>query len=76
MRQSNRYPRNPERDAVAHPTGRPHPGLVDSDKGGGPEDILGPAPLCAWDQSFHVNFSGPISPVVPVIQPPRASAKD
>ena len=36
----------------------------------------GPPLLCAWGQSFQLNFWGPISPVVPVIQPPRASAKD
>ena len=46
----------------------------------GPRNPSGPPSVmrtsCAWGQSFHLNFSGPISPVVPIIQPPRANAKD
>lgn len=75
MRQSNRYPRNPERDAVAHPTGRPTPGVVGTDREAGSESPRGPPRVTAtyW---FQRNLSGLISPVEPVIHPPRASAKD
>ena len=54
---------------------RPRPGLVGTDREAGPHAPRGPLPL-AGTNWFQRNLSGLISPVEPVIHPPRASAKD
>ena len=55
--------------------GGPRRGLLGTPGGGGPESPRGPPPVAVtyW---FQRNLSGLISPVEPVIHPPRASAKD